>query len=256
MRPDRIDLLVTGFGVVLKVLPRLERLDLSVLRLPDWHPEAHNQPTAPVYGYVVAHPDGPIVFDTGVGFGNAFIDEVYEPESVRIEEALATVGIETSSIVGVINSHLHFDHCGQNPLLYGTDVPFFMQRPEVEEVERDRFYTDPEWALPPVTQRRLIDGDLEIAEGVTIMSTPGHTPGHQSVLIESAAGNVVLAGQAVWGSEEFVEEQATVSNVFSDAYRDVAVASIRRIKACKPEAVFFAHCASHHADDAHPAAEP
>ena len=62
-RPDRIDLLVTGFGVVLKVLPRLERLDLSVLRLPDWHPEAQNQPTAPVYGYVVAHPDGPIVFD-------------------------------------------------------------------------------------------------------------------------------------------------------------------------------------------------
>jgi N-acyl homoserine lactone hydrolase len=240
---------VSGFGVVLKSLPRIERLDLAVVTLPDWHPEAPNQPTAPVYGYVLVHPDSPIVFDTGVGFGNEFIDEMYEPECVRLDEALGAVGVDTSSIVGVINSHLHFDHCGQNPLLYGTDVPFFMQQPEVDEVERDRFYTDKEWALPPVAQRRLIDGDFEIAEGATILSTPGHSPGHQSVLIESADGRVVLAGQAVWELREFVEERATVSNVFSDEYSDVAIASIRRIKALEPEAVFFAHCAAHRTDD-------
>ena len=131
-----------------------------------------------------------------------------------------------------------------------------MQRPEVDEVERDRFYTDQAWALPPIAQRRLIDGDLEIAEGVTILSTPGHTPGHQSVLIESAVGCVVLAGQAVWELGEFVGERATVSNVFSAAYHDVAVDSIRRIKALEPEAVFFAHCAAHHTDDARGTSEP
>lgn len=168
----------------------------------------------------------------------------------RLDEALGAVRIDTSSIVGVINSHLHFDHCGQNPLLYGTDVPFFVQRPEVDEVERDRFYTDQAWALPPVAQRRLIDGDFEITDGVTILSTPGHTPGHQSVLIESAVGRVVLAGQAVWELGEFVEERATASNVFSDAYHDLAIDSIRRIKAFKPEAVFFAHCAAHRTNDA------
>jgi N-acyl homoserine lactone hydrolase len=230
---------------VLRSLPRIERLDLSVVKLPDWHPEAPNQPTAPVYGYVMVHPDGPIVFDTGVGFGNELIDEVYEPECVRLDEAMAAVGVDASSIVGVINSHLHFDHCGQNPLLYGTDVPFFMRQAEIDQVDSDRFYTDPDWALPPRAQRRLIDGDLEIAEGVTLLSTPGHTPGHQSVLIESAAGRVVLAGQAVWELREFVEERATASNVFSDAYVDVAVDSIRRIKALEPETVHFAHCAAH-----------
>ena len=230
---------------MLRSLPRIERLDLAVVSLPDWHPEAPNQPTAPVYGYVIVHPDGPIVFDTGVGFGNAFIDEVYEPQCAPLDEALAAATIDTGSIVAVINSHLHFDHCGQNPLWYGSDVPFFMRQLEVDEVERDRFYTDPEWALPPVAQRQLIDGDVEIAEGVTILSTPGHTPGHQSVMIESAAGRVVLAGQAVWALEEFVEERATVSNVFSDGYHDVAIDSIRRIKAFKPELVFFAHCAAH-----------
>jgi N-acyl homoserine lactone hydrolase len=143
----------------------------------------------------------------------------------------------------VINSHLHFDHCGQNPLLYGTDVPFFVRQAEIDEVERDRFYTDQDWALPPTTQRHLVDGDVEIADGMTILSTPGHTPGHQSVLIESAGG---LAGQTVWEVREFVEEQATASNVFSDEYSDAAIASIRRIKALKAEAVYFAHCAAHH----------
>ena len=241
--------------MALKSLPRIERLDLARVRLPAWHPEAPTQPTAPVYGYVIDHPDGPIVVDTGVGFGNNFIDEVYEPECVRLDEALGSVGVDVSSIVGVVNSHLHFDHCGQNPLLYGTDVPFFMQQPEVDEVERDPYYTDSEWALPPVAQRRLLDGDFEIAEGVTILSTPGHTPGHQSVLVESTAARVVLAGQTVWRLREFVDEEATESNVFSAEFREHAVDSIRRVKALKPDVVYFAHCAAHRPDDGNGPAE-
>jgi N-acyl homoserine lactone hydrolase len=242
-------------AVALRSLPRIERLDLAVLTLPEWHPEAPNQPTAPVYGYVIDHPDGPIVVDTGVGFGNDFIDEVYQPECVGLDGALRAVGIEASSIVGVVNSHLHFDHCGQNPLLYGTDVPFFLQQLEVDEVERDRFYTDAEWALPPAAQRRLLGGDFEMAEGVTILTTPGHTPGHQSVVVESTVGRVVVAGQAVWELEEFVDERVTVSNVFSDEFHDLAIDSIRRIKALKPQTVYFAHCAAHRPNDAPQRAE-
>ena len=226
----------------MRALPRIERLDLSVVRLPDWHPEASRKRTSDVYGYVIDHPDGAIVFDTGVGFDNEFIDEVYEPRSEHLDEALANVGVDASSVVAVVNSHLHFDHCGQNPLLYGTDVRFFMQASELEEVERDRFYTDAAWALPPAAQRRVLDSDIEIAEGVTILATPGHTPGHQSVVVEAATERVVLAGQAVWDVEEFVHEQATPSNVFSAEYQDPAVDSIRRIKALRPEAVYFAHC--------------
>lgn len=237
--------------MALTSLPRIERLDLAVVTLPKWHPEHPNQYTVDVYGYVIDHPDGAIVFDTGVGFGNEFIDELYEPECVRLEAALDGAGFDPSSIVGVVNSHLHFDHCGQNPLLYGTDVPFFMQQPEVDEVERDKFYTDAQWALPPVGQRRVLDGDLQIAEGVTILTTPGHTPGHQSVVVESASGRVVLAGQAVWALADFAEERATASNVFSDEYHDLAIDSIRRIKALEPETVYFAHCSAHRRSHEH-----
>lgn len=231
---------------MLRELPRIERLDLATVELPDWHPEAPNQTSAPVFGYVIDHPDGPILFDTGVGFANAFIDEVYAPDRTKLDRALVDAGVRIESIVGVVNSHLHFDHCGQNPLLFGTDVPFYMRQPEIEGVERDPYYTDPTWALPPTGQRRLVDDDLEMAEGVTILSTPGHTPVHQSIVVESSSGCVVIAGQAVWALEEFVEERATVSNVYSEEYREAAVDSIRRIKALRPASVFFSHCAAHH----------
>lgn len=240
----------------LRSLPRVERLDLAVVTLPEWHPEASNQSTAVVYGYVIDHPDGAIVFDTGVGFGNDFIDEVYQPRCEPLEQALAAVGVDTSSIVAVVNSHLHFDHCGQNTVFYGKDVPFFIQEPEVLEVERDQFYTDAGWALPPIAQRHLLEGDFEVAEGVTILSTPGHTPGHQSVVVEAGTSRVVLAGQAVWDVEEFVHERATTSNVFADEYRDHAVDSIRRIKALQPETIYFAHCRAHQAFDRDEGGQP
>ena len=92
----------------------------------------------------------------------------------------------------------------------------------------------------------MLDGDHEVAEGVRILSTPGHTPGHQSVVVEAADGRVVLAGQAVWDRREFVDEQVTASNVFSDDYRAAALDSIRRIKALRPHTIHFAHCAAHH----------
>lgn len=228
----------------LSSLPRIECLDLAVVHLPAGHPEA-DQATAPVYGYVIDHPDGPVVFDTGVGFGNAFIDELYEPECAPLDEALARAGVDIASVVGVVNSHLHFDHCGQNPAFHGAGVPIYVQQPEIDEVERDPFYTDPAWALGPVDERRLVDGDLEIAEGVTVIATPGHTPGHQSVLVEAGDGRIVLAGQAVWSLAEFVDDRVTDSNVFSVELRDDALESIRRIKSLRPDIVHFAHCAAH-----------
>ena len=226
-------------------MPRIERLDLAVVSLPEWHPEAHTDPSCSVYGYVIDHPDGAIVVDTGVGYGNDFIDEVYEPQRLLLDHALRSVGVAPESVVAVVNSHLHFDHCGQNPVLYGSAVPFFIQRSEVDEVEADPFYTDPEWALPPEAQRRLLDGDLTIADGVTILATPGHTPGHQSVVVEAGDERVVIAALAVWNSREFVDEEATASNVTVEGFEAAAVESIRRLKALRAHTVHFSHCAAY-----------
>lgn len=231
--------------MALTSMPRIARLDLAVVSLPDSHPEAASSPSAVVYGYVIDHPDGAIVVDTGVGFGNDFIDEVYAPQRIRLDEALIGVGVDPTSVVAVVNSHLHFDHCGQNPMLHDSTVPFFVQQSEVDQVERDPFYTDAGWALPPLSQRRLLDGDLTIAEGVRILSTPGHTAGHQSVVVESADARRVIAGQAVWHWRELVAEDATASNVDVPELRAAAIDSIRRIKALRPDVVHFSHCSDY-----------
>lgn len=86
-------------------------------------------------------------------------------------------------------------------------------------------------------------GDERIAEGVTILATPGHTAGHQSVLVEAGGQRVVVGAQVVWRSTEYDDETASAANVDPDpGLRRAAVESIRRIKSLRPSAVYFSHC--------------
>jgi N-acyl homoserine lactone hydrolase len=220
--------------------PRVERLHLSDVVLPEGHPEATRGRSAVVFGFVIDHPNGAIVVDTGVGRGNPFIDDVYSPTVVNLERALDEAGIEPSSVIAVVNSHLHFDHCGQNPLYYGSRVPVFVQAEEVEAA-RGRYYTVSEWATVPTDQLRTVRGDEQIAVGVRLLSTPGHTRGHQSVVIEGGGDVVVIAAQSVWDIEEFRREEARPANVDSGELREAAVASIRRLKSLDPARAYFSH---------------
>jgi N-acyl homoserine lactone hydrolase len=227
-------------SMTLSTLPRIERLHLADLVLPDDHPEAGRGRRSVVFGFAIDHLDGAIVVDTGVGRGNDFIDQLYDPTVWALDELLAGVGIEPSSVAAVVNSHLHFDHCGQNSVYYGTSVPLYVQADEVEAA-RQPLYTVPEWAEVPADQLRAVRGDETIAEGVRILATPGHTHGHQSVVVKADEGSVVVAAQAVWAIDEFLHEEATSANIDSEALRDVAVDSIRRLRALSPDAVYFSH---------------
>ena len=224
-------------------MPSIVRLDLAVVRLPASHPAAALGAKVPVYGFCILHPDGPILVDTGVGFGNQFIDDLYEPERARLSELLEHVGLQVGEVAAVVNSHLHFDHCGQNPALHGGTIPFWVQAAEYETLRQDPYYTDASWALAPEPQRRTVRGDERIAEGVTIIATPGHTAGHQSVLVEAGDRRVVIGAQIVWHSDEFTTEVASAANVDPNSeLQAAAVDSIQRIKALNPEIVYFSHC--------------
>jgi len=166
---------------------------LAEVRYPDWHPR-FNEGGCPVFGYAIRHPDGVILFDTGVGTGNDFIDDLYRPNVVPIARALAGLGIDERDVVAVVNSHLHFDHCGQNGVFCNRDVPIYNQASELE-LAQTVGYTVPEWVLMPESSVRKVRGDERLADGVMIIETPGHTPGHQSLLVETDEGRIVLAGQ-------------------------------------------------------------
>ncbi len=151
------------------------------LRLTDVTPAPHlpwARPTFPVFAYLLLHPAGPILIDTGVGIGNTFIDELYSPVHHNLYAALGRHSVAVDDIGTVITSHLHFDHCGQNHRFAHARV--FVQQAEVEAA-RARLYAVPEWAFPASVDLTVISGDHEIASGVRVIATPGHTPGHQSV---------------------------------------------------------------------------
>jgi glyoxylase-like metal-dependent hydrolase (beta-lactamase superfamily II) len=153
-----------------------------------------------------------------------------------IEEALADAGIDVDDIHAVAVSHLHLDHAGGLKLFAGK-VPAHAQRTEYEygmanhpEPERHAIYRvdfdDPriDW--------RLADGDTEIAPGVTAVLTAGHTPGHQSFIVELdesvGGGGFVFAFDAADLSEN-IEQELPIGGFIGVSPEDT-VEPIRRLK--------------------------
>ncbi len=146
----------------------------------------------PVLGYLIEHPDGDLLVDTGMG-ADDWVDGHYRPRRVPLADALRAVGRTPADIAGVVNCHLHFDHCGGNPQLPGR--PIFTQRIELGAA-RETDYTLPELIDAPGLTYVELDGETEIRPGVLIVPTPGHTAGHQSVVVRLGDGTVVVAGQS------------------------------------------------------------
>jgi N-acyl homoserine lactone hydrolase len=224
--------------MALRQLPRVDRLVLArVTRVPEWHPEHGRFRPFPVHAWVVHHPDGAILVDTGIGLGHPVIDEWYAPECTPLADALAAVGLAPGDVTAVVLSHLHFDHCGQQGSL---GAPVHVQAAEVEAATRPA-YTVPEWADVPAARLRLAHGDEEVAEGVRLLATPGHTPGHQSVVVEAAGGGrVILAAQCAFAAAEVRGGEPSPANV-ADGDAAAAHESLARVRALAPAAVHLSH---------------
>lgn len=196
---------------------------------------AWTRPTFPVYAVLIEHPHGPVLIDTGVGLGNEFIDKLYSPVHHDLDAALANHGLVVDDIATVITSHLHFDHCGQNDRFAHAQV--LVQRAEAEAA-REPFYTVQEWAFPAEVELTEIDGDHRVAPGIEIIATPGHTVGHQSVLIDDGKGQRTIACcQGSWNSESF--EAADSGDDGWD--RAVGSRSVKRLHSLNPTSVLFSH---------------
>ncbi len=218
---------------------RVIPFQVSELRLPPDEQELLKREWWPSYAHAVVHRDGVFLFDNGVGFGNTEIESTFTPRVTAIGDALAENGIALADVTGVANCHLHFDHSGQNGRI-PTGVPIFVQRTEWAMVHEPD-YTVPEWIDAPGLSYEVLDGEIEVAPGLRLIPTPGHTAGHQSLVLEASDGTVVLAGQALQSRAEWegaTEASASGASAAKDPrYPD----SVERLRSLDPVRVHFAH---------------
>jgi N-acyl homoserine lactone hydrolase len=224
----------------------LQQIRLAELELPDFHPEGPGADT--VFGFLVRERDACILVDTGVGTGSALIDRLYKPRRIELGDALAEAGVSIRDITAVVNTHLHFDHCGNNRLFPG--VPIFVQAAELAAAQQPR-YTIPEWVDFSGANYVPVRGAWSLSENLELLATPGHTPGHQSMLVRSEGSTDVIVGQAAYTAAEFRlfcqrnEEPASALDRFIESNAtwsaEAYVASLGVLEQMRPDRAFFSH---------------
>jgi N-acyl homoserine lactone hydrolase len=124
----------------------------------------------------------------------------------------------------VVNTHLHFDHCGGNHLFAGR--PTYVQRRELDDAHSKDDHTIREWVDAPGVQYVPVDGELELLPALRLVPAPGHTPGSQVVVVESGAHRVVIGGDTA---------------VFFGELDDPRTEGQRLVRGIDPELVWLSH---------------
>jgi glyoxylase-like metal-dependent hydrolase (beta-lactamase superfamily II) len=180
-------------------------------------PDARNRIQLGMRCLLIEHEIGPVLIDTGAG--NKETDKFYEIYGVEnrgehgstaLEDGLREAGVSPEEIVLVINSHLHFDHAGGNMVLEnGVIRPAFPRARYVVQRGEYHFATHtnertaasyfPHNFVPLAEAGRFdfLDGEGEIVSGIRALPTPGHTPHHQSLLLENDGDRAIYFADLV-----------------------------------------------------------
>ncbi len=216
-----------------------EIADMSVFD--PFHPQVGTKVEIPYFFYVVAHPDGNVLFDTGghpslVTDPRGYLGEAADAFEVTMEEGddavgqLKTGGFEPSDIDHVVLSHLHYDHAGG--IEFFSHAPVYVHQTELQFAH---------W--PPVYQREIyvradfdhpvnwieLEGEHDLFDDgrVVIFPTPGHTAGHQSLLVRLEEERaLILVADAAYLPRN-IDENVLPGIVWSP---DAMVSSWRRIR--------------------------
>jgi N-acyl homoserine lactone hydrolase len=191
----------------------------------------------PVHGFVVTHPGGAALVDTGCGGPDEVLND-WRVVNRSVAAALAGLDMTPADIGLVINTHLHFDHCGQNAVF--AHAPCYVQRAELDRAQRE----SPElfdWFGFMNARWELLDGDIEILPGLSVITTPGHTVGHQCVVVATDGQADLLIGDAAYTPHQFAGPPD--KDVLPGQASNLVVwrGSLDRIRSLEPDRVHFCH---------------
>lgn len=187
----------------------------------------------PVIAYFVKHPKANMLFDTGLP---PVLSETGQPmnlapgvtafpaDSGGIVRELIREGYCPNDIEIVVNSHLHLDHAGGNSLF--ANAFFYIQRTEFETTVTDGCYD--ELIFGAAARVYHVGGDVDFFGDGTccLLTTPGHSPGHQSMLVSSDYGKALLVGDACFRPDNL--NSHTIPLLVHD--REQALRSVARLR--------------------------
>ncbi|MFQ5827616.1 MAG: N-acyl homoserine lactonase family protein [Candidatus Methylomirabilia bacterium] len=188
----------------------------------------------PIACYLVKTSDGSILFDTGLS-PRAVPGLLRNDPLARFTDQdllvhrLGSIGLKPDAVDTVVISHLHYDHAGGAFLFPKSEL--IVQQDEYAYAHYpasffSSMYYRKNFDLPGY-RWRLIEGDLELVPGVTALRTDGHTPGHQSLLVElPESGPIILAGDSCYW-QEHIDQERVPGVVWNPT---LALYSIKRLK--------------------------
>ncbi len=227
----------------------------------------------PVYSVLIDHAEGLFLLDSGfdLDVANEIMpyDDPQQTEEETIPGQLALLGLKPEDITHVINTHLHYDHCGYNKHL--PQAIMMVHEKEFENALNPQIfqddYCDLNWApqllrdrpneqnirkrphkpAPPIKKEpdflprfELLKGDVEVAEGIWLIETPGHCAGHYTCLIElENRPAMVFSGDAAYTQRNL--DELLVTGIHLDPVKSVE--SLKRLQILRASGaeIFFPH---------------
>lgn len=214
----------------------------------------------PIPSYLIVHPEGKAIFDSGLHTSlqtdpgerlgaTAKIMKVEFKPGEELKSRLATMDMDAGGIDYLINSHLHFDHAGGNDQI--PNAPLLIQKPEWEAA------MDPDLAAANGFDRRDFDlgqdvkqisGEYDLFGDSSVMIFPsyGHTPGHQSLKVKLAGGDVILTGDACYMRKTL--EDLHLPRILHD--REAMIRTLKTFQQLQRRGarIFYGHDADHWAN--------
>jgi N-acyl homoserine lactone hydrolase len=173
----------------------------------------------PVYVHVINHPDARVLVDTGMTELHPAVADL-DPRLIGLSDQ----DLDLEGIDIVVNTHLHFDHCGGNHLFAGR--PIYVQRRELDDALGKDDYTISAWVKAPGVEYVQVDGERELLPGLRLVPAPGHTRGLQVVVLETGGRPVVVGGDVAVSHGE-LDEPSTEGQL--------------RVRELDPELVWLTH---------------